>query len=110
MIRNIQTLNRKYDPQVAVYIALRKNVTGEYFTMVIVTSYLYSDADTNCGRIFSVIVSLKCGIAFLSMSLCLILLILSKTDLMHIGNTYIFYFIIVQPTPEPDIRIICLNM
>ena len=29
---------------------------------------------------------------------------------MHIGNTYIFYFIIVQPTPEPDIRIICLNM
>ena len=27
----------------------------------------------------------------------LILLILSKTDLMHIGNTYICYFIIEQP-------------
>ena len=24
---------------------------------------------------------------------------------MHIGNTEIFYFIIEQPTPEPDIRI-----
>ena len=24
---------------------------------------------------------------------------------MHIGNTEIFYFIIVQPTPEPEIRI-----
>ena len=29
-----------------------------------------------------------------------ILLILSKTDLMHIGNTEIFYFIIMQPTLE----------
>ena len=42
------------------------------------------------------------------MSLCLILLILSKTDLMHIGNTEIFYLIIVQPTPEPEIRIIIM--
>jgi len=25
---------------------------------------------------------------------------------MHIGNTKIFYFIIVQPTPEPEIRMI----
>jgi len=24
---------------------------------------------------------------------------------MHIGNTEIFYFIIEQPTPEPEIRI-----
>ena len=31
--------------------------------------------------------------------------ILSKTDLIHIGNTEIFYFIIEQPTPEPEIRI-----
>ena len=35
--------------------------------------------------------------------LCLILLIVSKTDLMHIGNTVIFYFIIEQPTPEAEI-------
>jgi len=34
---------------------------------------------------------------------CLILLILSKTDLIHIGNTEIFYFIIVQPTLEQEI-------
>ena len=39
------------------------------------------------------------------MSLCLILLILSKTDLMNIGNTEILYFIIEQLTPEPGIRI-----
>jgi len=40
------------------------------------------------------------------MSLCLIglLLILSKTDLMLIGNTKIFYFMIVQPTPETEIE------
>jgi len=31
--------------------------------------------------------------------------IFSKTDLMHIGNTEIFYFIIEQPIPEPEIRI-----
>ena len=34
---------------------------------------------------------------------------LSKTDLMHIGNTEIFFFIIVQPTPEPEIGIICFE-
>jgi len=34
------------------------------------------------------------------MSLCMILLILSKTDTGNIGNTEIFYFIIEQPTPE----------
>jgi len=28
---------------------------------------------------------------------------------MHIGNTEIFYFIIVQPTLEPEIRIICFE-
>jgi len=40
------------------------------------------------------------------MSLCLILLTLAKTDSMHIGNTEIFfYFMIEQPTPEPEIRI-----
>ena len=45
------------------------------------------------------------------MSLCMndsmivILLILSKTDLMHIENTEIFYFIIVQPTLKPEISI-----
>jgi len=45
------------------------------------------------------------------MSLCLILLILSKTDLMHIGNTDIFYFIIEQPTPDLEIRIyVCLSI
>ena len=37
------------------------------------------------------------------------LLILSKTVLMHIGNTEIFYFIIVQPTQEPESRIICFE-
>jgi len=38
------------------------------------------------------------------MDLPLILLILLKTDLMHIGNIEIFYFIIKQPIPEPEIR------
>ena len=33
------------------------------------------------------------------------LLILSKTVLMHIGNTEIFYFIIVQPDLMPDFSI-----
>ena len=32
----------------------------------------------------------------------LTLLILSKTDLMHIGNIEIFYFIMEQPIPEPE--------
>jgi len=45
-----------------------------------------------------------CFVHLVLQSLCLILLILSKTDLMHIGNTEIFYFIIEQPTPEPEIR------
>jgi len=30
--------------------------------------------------------------------------------LLHIGNTEIFHFIIMQPTPEPEIRIICLSL
>ena len=39
------------------------------------------------------------------MSLCMILLILSKTDIENIGNTEIFYFIVETPTPEPEVRI-----
>ena len=33
-----------------------------------------------------------------------------QTDGHRIENREIFYFIIVQPTPEPEIRIICLSM
>jgi len=106
MIETYKLLAGKYDQQVA--LMLPKNVTGEYFTR------------GNCNKLFvkrcryelrknfisnrRPIVNI-CGIAFLTMPLCLILLILSKTDLMHIGNTEIFiYFIIEQLTPEPEIR------
>jgi len=39
-----------------------------------------------------------------NMSLCLILFILSKKDLMHIQKIEIFYFIIEQPISELEIR------
>jgi len=82
-------------------------MTGEYFARGNSNKLLVKRCRYELRKnFFSNHIVKTCGIAFLTMSLCLILLILSKTDLMHIGNTKIFYFIIVQPTPEPEIRMI----
>ena len=102
MIETYKLLTGKYNQQVA--LTLPKNVTGEYFTR------------GNCNKLLVKRCRYELRKNFFSNRITnmwnslpgyvvLILLILSKTDLMHIGNTEIFYFIIEQPTPKPEIRI-----
>ena len=55
MIETYNLLTGKYDQQVA--LTLPKNVTGEYFTRANCNKLLVKDVDTNCGSIFSVIIS-----------------------------------------------------
>ena len=87
MIETYKLLAGKYDQQVA--LALPNNVTGECFTrgnsnkLIIKRCRYELRKNFFSNRIVNMWNSL-------TMSLCLILLILSKTDLMHIGNTDIF--------------------
>ena len=102
MIETYKLLTGKYDQQVA--LALPKNVTGKYFTrgnsnkLLVMRCRYELRKNFVSNRIVNMWNSLPDYVIT-----CLILLILSKTDLMHIGNTEIFYFIIVQPTLEQEI-------
>ena len=88
-------------------LTLPNNVTGEYFTRGNSNKLLVKRCRYELRKIFSsnrIVNMWNILPDYVVMSD--ILLILSKTDLMHMGNTETFYFIIVQPTPEPEIRII----
>ena len=89
MIETYKLLTGKYDQQVA--LTLPKNVTGEYFTRGNSNKLLVKRCRYELRKIFfsNRIVNMWNSLPdYVVMSD----IILSKTDLMHIGNTYIFLF------------------
>jgi len=89
MIETYKLLTGKYDQQVA--LTLPKNVTGEYFTRGNCNKLLVKRCTYEPRKNFLSNRIVNMWNSLLTMSLCMILLIISKTDMGNIGNTEIFY-------------------